>query len=1183
MRPVKAYVELQNYNEITSFAEAERVVSSYVVTNAIGVLAARLLTDLAAPRGANTDTQLPALQIITGQRGVGKSHFLAFLRALISVKALRGMIADSQLLNAIGRFGDRMVTTIEINFDGCEHEPFAVRLRHSLCQTLKHATYFDDEKWEAAIKGEQVFEQALGSLPLGSQLILFVDSLPQRWRVAPEMVEADLDWLALIARQADALPLRAVIVRDEEAGEIESDDSAVYNLPPDNLQEVIARRVLRKTPAQMRELEDLYNELNQLLPGYSWPKEEFAKCYPVHPLIYESAAAFRAAAQSFSLPNFVATAVTRILNRPATSLVTPDEVFDRYEYELRKNAALAPTLKLYDQLVSQAVAKLSVGERLWAKLTLKALFTFSLLGQPASARQITQAQMLTEEGNPNAAYERVARILDHFATTCPETLLIKSGGSDCSYILASVNQATGSAMERQLTEAARAIAPDDPRLTELLLATGLGWFDDLRPLTEEVLPSSPLPKSLPQTFRWRGSQRSIEVCLGGQELTESQWRLFVAPLSQTRKAEGQKADGAVAEADLQSTEPTVQLDEYTVIWRPAEVSGASVLTPLKKLLAWEELIGARLDKGVAVTEDQRVTREKLTEQVRELFLDLYLRNGLLVDAAHTFSCAPRAEERIFTQFLCFAFDGLLQQHFPQHPAFTEPLSNEDVNLLIGEFFLGTEAQQNAPVIQQLVAQFAVPLGIASRTTPDDPNALYQPDVFGEAIQPYPFIQTVLGFMDQHTDESGLANVPLIRIERLLSDAPYGLPYAAQHLLLGALIATNLIELLDEANHSELTRATLAPGFTLSAFSAVRRVASVNYPPQVLAEWARLLTGQVDLPSPVTLDGEKRVREAVRQWVESWRTEELTTRFEQLPMDLLTLSAWRTLETSKMRFIRVSALAEAISEGTMELKTALSRIADIFGLDRASLAQMQDEMRALCRFLDWMPTFANLRGYLLAAEPTSDDAIEALRAELTAQIQNSRTVLDSELRRQLESRYAEFCRRYSELYAAAHEAEVGPTANRQLITSFCTSPEWTKFRLLMDLRLEGSAFERDAQALLQLAQETRCDLPVRELLQHQPHCCCSFRLHRQVHLSNLLDALKAIVSAAQTFYSLAIWRHRSELRAKAKEITDEAFQVELEDFLTACGSGDLSTLNADLVRFLNDCLAKESALVNAGLV
>ena len=1170
MRQVKAYVELQNYNEITSFAEAERVVSSYFVTSGVGTLAARLLTDLAAPRGANASTELPSLQIITGQRGVGKSHLLAFLRALINVKALRGMVTDANLLKALGLYGDRMTTTIEINFAGFEREPFAHRLRQVLGETIKHPTYFDDERWAAAVTGEQVFEQALSSLPLGSQIILFIDNLPNRWRVAPETVESDLDWLALIARQANALPLRAVIIRDEDAGQIESGDAAVYNLPPDHLQEVIARSVLRKTPAQLRELDDLYGELCQLLPGYSWSKEEFAQCYPLHPLIYESAPAFRAAAQSFSLPNFVATSVTRVLSRPATSLVTPDEVFDRHEYEFRKNKQLAPTLKLYDQIITTAISKLPLSERLWAKLALKSLFAFSLIGQPANAYQIAQAQMLTEEGNPMAAYGRVAEILSYFAKMCPEAVFIKGTGTDCSYLLASVHQVVGSSIERQLTDAVRDMAADDARLTELLLTVGLGLFADLQAVTEEVSPTSPLPPYLPQTFTWRGSQRSIEVCLGGQGLTESQWRLFVAPLS---------------EVPSEEVEGEPQLDEYTVIWRPATINSPSLLNPLKKLLAWQELALTRQAEGVPLSEDYRATHEKLIAQVRELFIELYLKNGGLVGAAHTFSAAPFATERTFSRFLCHAFDALLKQHFQQHPQFTEPLTSEQVDRLIAEFFLGTQEQQNVPEIQQLVAQFAVPLGVASRLlAPDFMGAPYQPDIFSEAVQPFPFMQTVLSFIDQHTDESGLANVPLIMIERLLSDAPYGLPYPTQHLLIGALIATNLIELSDEAHNRELTRENLAPGFTLSDFTAVRRVASVDYPPNVLAEWARLLTEQVDFsPTLLTVDGEKHVREAVGRWVKHWRDEALITRFEQVPLDLLTLSAWRTVDVSKTRFTRVFALAEAISEGTIEVRTALSRIADIFGLDRASLARMQDEMRALCRFLDWMPTFTNLCSYLLAAEPTSETSIEALRNDLTKQIQDSQTLLDADLRRRLESQFAEFCQRYSAVYAAAHEAEVGPTANRQMIASFCTSPEWAKFRMLMELRLESGAFERDAQALLKLAQETRCDLPVLELLQHQPHCCCSFRLHRQVHLSSLLDALKSIVSASSTFYSLAIWRHRSELRTKAKELSDDSFQFELEDFLNACGNGDLSGLNADLVTFLNDALAKESQSASAGLI
>jgi hypothetical protein len=1178
MRQVKAYVELQSYNEITSFAEAERVVSSYLVTPALGTLAARILTDLAAPRGSNAEAELPALQVITGARGVGKSHLLAFLRALINVKTLRGMIADSNLMNAMGLFGNKMVTTVEINFAGCDCKSFAQCLRQALSDTLKLSAYFDDEKWAAAVKSEQVFEQALGALPLGSQLILFIDNLPQRWRTAPQMVEGDLDWLALLARQAAALPLRAVIVRDEEAGQMDSDDSAVYNLPADALSELIARRVLRKSSAQLRELDDLYAELCQLLPGFFWSKEEFVKCYPIHPLIVEGAAAFRAAAQSFSLPNFIAAATTRVLSRPATSLVTPDEVFDRYEYEFRKNAALAPTLKLYDQLVAQAISKLPISDRLWAKLALKSLFAFSLIGQPATAHQLAQAQMLMEEGSSTAAYERVARILDHFVTSCPETLLVKGGGNHCSYILAAAaNQVVASPIEQQLADAAREISAEDPRLTEALLTVGLGVFQDLCPLVEQVSPAAPLPAYALQTFNWRGSTRSVEVCFAGTSVTESQWRLLLAPLGKAEPTEPSAEAGEL------------HADDFTVLWQPGQAPSQSFLNPLKKFVAFQERAQAKLASGIALSDEYLATRERLTQQVRELFVELYLTGGTLLAAEQKFPALAEAAasepERTFTAFLSHAFDSLLSKQFPQHPQFQaqfqEPLSTEQVNWLISEFFVGTDEQRAAPQLQQLARQFAVPLGLASPLDPSD--GIYQPDIFSAAVQRAPFVQAVLSFMDQHTDESGLANVPLIMIERLLSDAPYGLQFPAQHLLFGALIATDLVELLDEHSAQTLTKEQLSLGFTLTAFTAVRRVSAAHYPPNVLAEWACLLTGQNDLPLPLTTEGEKRVREAMGQWLAGWRAEELTARFEQLPLDLLTLSAWRTLNASMMRFSRVSALAEACVEGKVELRTALSRIADIFGLDRAALARLQEEMRGLCGFLDWMPTFTNLRNYLLATEPTADTSLEEMRAELTTQIQDSRTLLDSEQRRGLEIKFDEFRQRYSECYAAAHDAEVGPTANRQMIASFCTSAEWLKFRLLMDLKLEGSAFERDAQALLKLAQETRCDLPVQELLQHQPHCCCSFRLHRQVQLGNLLDALKSIVSAASTFYSLAIWRHRSELRAKAKELTDESFQFELEDFLAACGSGDLSDLNADLVSFINDCLGKQSNTASASLL
>ena len=1177
MRQVKDYVELQSYNETTSFAEAERVVSSYIVTKEIGGLVARLLSDLAAPRG-KTDTQLPALHIITGQRGVGKSHLLAFVRSLISVKALRNMVAESSVLNALGLFADKTAAPIDVNFTGCDHESFETCLRRALCETLKHATYYDDEKWAAAVQGEQVFEQAFGALPLGAQVILFIDGLPGRWRNAPAQVEADLDWLALIARQANALPLRAVIVRDEEADALETGDSALYNIPASNLREIIARRILRKTPQQLLELEGLYEALMQTLPGLVWSKKDFAEAYPLQPFIFESAAAFRAAARSFSLPSFIVASVPRVLNRPATSLITPDEVFDRYEYEFRKNEDLIPTLKLYDQIIAEAIAKLPVMEKLWAKLVLKTLFLYSLGGQTASAYQIAQAQMLIEDGNPTAGYERVARILDHFATCCPEALSLKGAGQQCSYLMASVSQTINSNLERQINTAAREIPPDDPRLTELLLTQGLTIFQDF-PAGDS---SQPWPQLLSLPLHWRGSKRSIDVCLSEQDVTESQWRLLIAPLPKPSQPASDAPENKADEADKTLLE--IPLDDFTLTWEPARPARPSVLSPLKKLLTLQEMTATRKASSMALTDDFGALYEKLMLDVRALFVELYLTQGRLKAATQSTDVASFARKlapgKTFQSFLDQAFDWFFTNQFPQHPAFLQSLMLEQADALLSEFFLGTEEQRQTGALQQLAEQCAAPLGIASKmVSPEYGVELYQPDIFSESVQQRPFVQALFSFLDQHTDESGVANVPLILIERLLSDAPYGLQRAAQYLLFGALTATNLIELLDETHGHTLTKENLVAGFDLSVFTAVRRVASVSYPPTVLAEWARLLTRQAALPIPNSLENEQKIRAALHQWKDIWEQEQLHTRFEQLPFDMMTLSAWRALHTSKTQFLRVSALVDAAADGKVEVKTALSRIADIFGLDRASLTQMQNDMLNLCGFLDWMPIFSQLRNYLLVVEPTADPIIEVLRTNLSAQVMDSHTLLNATLRQELEASFVEFRQRYSEAYAAAHEAEVGPSANRHLIATFCASPEWLKFRLLMELKLEGSAFERDAQALLKLAQETRCDLPVLELLQHQPHCCCTFRLHRQVHLGNLLDALKSIISAASTYYSLAIWRYRTELQTKVKEIPDPGFQRELAAFMTACGNGELSDINADLVSFINDCVAKQTSTAN----
>ena len=90
-KKVKSYAELLAYNEINSFGEAERVVSSFVPTEVKLSIIRQIITDLTAARQSERGTLLPALQVLTGPRG-GEKPSPGILRAVIETRSLRKII-----------------------------------------------------------------------------------------------------------------------------------------------------------------------------------------------------------------------------------------------------------------------------------------------------------------------------------------------------------------------------------------------------------------------------------------------------------------------------------------------------------------------------------------------------------------------------------------------------------------------------------------------------------------------------------------------------------------------------------------------------------------------------------------------------------------------------------------------------------------------------------------------------------------------------------------------------------------------------------------------------------------------------------------------------------------------------------------------------------------------------------
>lgn len=1208
MAQIKSYVDLENYDEITAFAGAdpERVVRSYVVTEESGNLAAQIFTDLAAPRGS-----APAIQFISGRRGSGKSHLLAFVRSLISHRSLRSILNHAPLQKALNQPGSKTLIPVELNFTAGDEQPsFEAALRSAINSALVEGAALDDERWQQAVEHGLIFEQTFSVLPLNAELVLFLDGMSSRWRIAPQLFEADATWLKIILKQAESLSLRVIIALEEKdfpsrlekfCLSSEPPAATIREVSPAVLRGVIARSVLRKKPDAKRKLAELYRQLKQGLPAFSWSEDEFIDYYPVHPALETLSPALRLHSRSFSLPGFAATAASRALNRPELSLVAVDELFNRYEYELRKAEATAPVFALYDHINAEALNHLTGEDRLWAKMLAKALSIFLLTESPVNVRTLADSMLLAEGSSASeSGYERAARILSHFESGAPENILLTGEGLDRAWQFQAAPPPVP--LREQLAATADQIAADDLRLASLLVTIGARVFADWNLnaaadnshdfASTELLNALP-PASAFREVMWRGTARRGQISLTQAELlksasalhskresnplnpgtdpnphssppaTEPEWRLLIVPFNC-----GMGFD----------TPPPNSLDLH---WHPGVATSEEMLLPLRLLLALHERTTVSKttedEDGNTASQSGRQTRAvasaddpaeiaavmiELHEQIKALFADLYLARGTFVDHTGPRPMALEDHQSLgFADLLNREVRTTLDSYYPDHPHFEDGFNSEHVSELLTGLFASSSSSHEQT--RELAAKFAAPLGLVSES-----RGKYRLNVFNEAANLPPFIHALVTLVEIHADAEGRSDVPLLKVVRLLGVSPYGLQLAAQHLILVAFISSGVYELVDEATGKRLTKSNLHLGFEPSRFTTLRRVATTDYPLEILHSWSKCLTGRNDLPPMVSPDARQTVRDALAEWLELWREQNLRERFEEVPADLMTMNTWHTVNMSIRRQERTAAIVESLLEDALTIETGLSRILDLFGLDIAALEQTGLKMQALAGFLDWLPTFINLRNYLLAAETTGEEKIDSEWEQLNLRLREPHELLMSEARIQLEQSFEDFREVYSGFYAQAHEASVGLRGYREMVESFYASEDWRTFKLLTQLKLDGRAFESDARMLTELIDKTRCELPISEILQRQPHCGCSFRLNRRLHLGSVLDAFRSMTKSAMTYYCEEMWERRDEIRQYLRARESDPVATTINDFVTGCGEGCVVNLSQEVVNFLN---------------
>ncbi|HEX8142932.1 MAG TPA: DUF6079 family protein [Pyrinomonadaceae bacterium] len=1099
---IKDFVEPQAFDEVQNYTnDPVRALSAYRFTDATSDLLGRWLDALAdLPRQGSG-----AARALAGMRGVGKSHTLAVFAALAGYPDLRSKVGEAHIASSASRLLNRRYRMARVE------RGTRSTLMEEMCAAFA-ATFGGTEiEW----KDDPARMLALATGMSDGPLLLIIDTaLGRENRVRRD----DGPFLSELAQAARNLPAFLALALDDD---IEGADGAnvglsgtfqIDYLDLEHLYRVADLYLFRKTARARSALHDFYQTLRSSVPGFNWSEPRFTEIYPVHPLVAETAHAVRLYAPRFAFLPFAAEAVTRAANRPALSLVLLDEVFDRTEYELRKADDLKNSFVAYDHLASHAVNGLPVMRRLQAKLILKGLFIISLDGRGTTARELGAAMLLYDKAQPETLIKQIEETLVLFAQSAPQgSFQTVEDGGETRYRF---NVGKGAAFESALAEAVERLSPGEAELNLLLRTLARARFTDwplidggngplLAANFDLVWRGTPRPGRL----LWKSSVENQAVRPSLQaEAAGYDWEIHVR-----WPRPGAATISAASSADENATSDELPGASSTaIVWQPALPSAEEMesLTRLLVLRASDELFS---EYG----ETARAAERRYLAQAERAWMRVYVDEGLLLAGAGPGGYAF-AEEAREASTLAEAFEPvllpLIEARFPQHPHFAATLGESEVGQLVGGLFGG--ANQGEASVQELAQQFAEPLGLASQR-----GGLYTLEVGDQALK-QPWVREVIAMTDKA--DGGL--VPLERIHQQLRREPYGLLREAQHLILAALVAQRRIELVTNTGDRIIHR-TLDHTLRWDELAGVSRAATLLHSAEQLTAWARLLTAQPKLSSIANPEAREAVRGALSAWLDEWRARRLLEKFDALPDDCLTTSAWGLAVAVRKSFEAAAESIHALLSDNITLEEGLQRIADAFGDCVEGFEHHQKQLAQLTGFTEGLEERERAHTYLATAEPTTEEEIESAHRELLALADDPHSLFDQDSSQRFNLLWREFQSRYMEHYMLAHAKAAATNANQQAIEELMRGDEWREFECLSQLLIVNRAYWEEATDLIERARRMRCQLPVRQLLMERPACACSFRLTDPISPQLIVISLADVVGRGCEAHrqALLLWR------------------------------------------------------------
>lgn len=422
------FEEVEEVIKIRKEEKAKEYVEKYVISDSLRDNLSYMLDILSGATHKSFN--------VVGNYGTGKSHFLAFVAALLEHPELRGIVQNPIIAKKAEELSRRyLVVKFEL---GAAQE---VSLRHIFFDQIHKQLL---EKYDIDVRSIE-----LGSTYDNKQAVL--DILADIKSSDPEVgLVVVVDEISDFLKQKNKQDMSYDLALLRELGEVSQDCDFLYigamqehvftnpryvdqaesiarinqrfvtiTITKDDVSQVLTQRVVRKDDNQRKELQILLEDHRKYFPNLANQADRYINLFPLHPYVIDIFGQLPYF-ENRGIIGFAVQNVKPILDKPAPIFITYDRVFDLINatHEIRNQPSVAQVVNVVQTLEAK-VDLLDIRYRDDAKKLIKALAVLKLLGgenkNGATSQELANTLLITPPGKmlvePEMARDNIERIM----------------------------------------------------------------------------------------------------------------------------------------------------------------------------------------------------------------------------------------------------------------------------------------------------------------------------------------------------------------------------------------------------------------------------------------------------------------------------------------------------------------------------------------------------------------------------------------------------------------------------------------------------------------------------------------------------------------------------------------------------------------------------------------------------